>query len=156
MTEVAHPRSRVVVVEGRAGERTPMQWDSTPNAGFTSGSPWLPLAPDAQGVNVAAQRDDPSSMFSFYRRVIRLRRGSRALRAGSYRTLPAPRGVFAYVREADGERMMIALNFLDRPSRVGAPGNASVLLSTSGERAEEKVRSSFELGPDEGLVARLG
>ena len=132
-----------------------MQWDATPNAGFSTGRPWLPMAPDAQRVNVAAQRDDPSSMFSFYRRLIRLRRGSLALRSGSYRTLPAPRGVFAYVREADGERLMIALNFLDQPRRVSVPENAAVVMSTSGERVEEKLHGQFELAPDEGLVARL-
>ena len=132
-----------------------MQWEATPNAGFTTGSPWLPLAPDAQRVNVAAQRDDPSSMFSFYRRLIQLRRGSSALRAGSYRTHPAPRGVFAYVREGDGERVMIALNFLDRPRRISAPGNGAVVLSTSGERVEETLRGQFDLAPDEGIVARL-
>jgi alpha-glucosidase len=94
-------------------------------------------------------------MFSFYRRLIQLRRGSPALRAGSYRTFPAPRGIFAYVREAAGERVLVALNFLDRASRVAAPGNADVMLSTSEERAPEMRRSSFELRPNEGVAARL-
>jgi len=155
MTDVAVPPARIVDVDGRDPERTPMQWDATPNAGFTTGSPWLPLAPDAQRVNVAAQRDDPSSMFSFYRRVIQLRRASPALRAGSYRTHPAPGGVFAYLREGEGERLLIALNFLDRPSRVSVPENAAVVLSTSGERVEEKLRGQFDLAADEGIVARL-
>ncbi len=156
MTDVAVPPARIVDVDGRDPERTPMQWDATPNAGFTTGLPWLPLAPDAQRVNVAAQRDDPSSMFSFYRRLIQLRRGSPALRAGSYRTHPAPGGVLAYVREGEGERLLIALNFLDKSQRIALPETAAVVLSTSGEPAEENLRSSFELGPDEGLVAQLG
>jgi alpha-glucosidase len=156
MTDVDVPPARIVDVDGRDPERTPMQWDATPNAGFTIDSPWLPLAPDAQRVNVASQRDDPSSMFSFYRRLIRLRRGSSALRAGSYRTLSAPHGVFAYVREAERKRLLIALNFLEKPQRIALPETAAVVLSTSGERAEENLRSSFELGPDEGLVAQLG
>jgi len=155
MTDVDVPPERIVDVDGRDPERTPMQWDATANAGFTTGSPWLPLAPDAQRVNVAAQRDDPSSMFSFYRRVIQLRRGSPALRAGSYRTHPAPGGVFAYVRESEGERLLIALNFVDRPRRVSLPVDVAVVLSTSGERAAGNLRSTFELGPDEGIVARL-
>ena len=155
MTDVDVPPERVVDVDGRDPERTPMQWDSTPNAGFTTGSPWLPLAADAQRVNVAAQRDDSGSMFSFYRRLIQLRRGSRALRAGKYRALPAPRGVFAYLREGEGERMVVALNFDDRPKRVAVPVSADVAISTAGERAHEKLRGSFELGRDEGLVARL-
>ena len=155
MTDVPIPRERVVDVDGRDPERTPMQWDATPNAGFTTGAPWLPLAPDAEHVNVAAQRDDAASLFSFYRRLIRLRRGSPALRAGSYRTLPAPRGVFAYVREADGERMVVALNFSDRRHCVAFDGDARIALSTAGEREAESLRSSFDLGPDEGLIARL-
>src|SRR5436309_1331286 len=60
MTDVTIPPERVVDVDGRDGERTPMQWDATPNAGFSTGRPWLPMAPDAQRVNVAAQRHDPS------------------------------------------------------------------------------------------------
>ncbi|MDP9251905.1 MAG: alpha-amylase family glycosyl hydrolase [Chloroflexota bacterium] len=155
MTDVAIPRDRIVDVDGRDPERTPMQWDGTANAGFTTGKPWLPLAPDAQHVNVAAQRDDPGSMFSFYRRLIQLRRGSPALRAGSYRTHPAPRGVFAYVREAAAERVLVALNFLDRPSRVAIAGNADVVLATSDGRVGDTLRNAVELGPNEGVVSRL-
>jgi alpha-glucosidase len=155
MTDVAIPQDRIVDVDGRDPERTPMQWDATPNAGFTTGRPWLPLAADAQRVNVEAQRTDPASLFSFYRRLIWLRRGSPALRAGSYRTLRAPRGVFAYVREAEGERFIVALNFLDRPSRVAVTENADVVLSTSDGRAGDRLRKAIELGPNEGLIARL-
>jgi alpha-glucosidase len=156
MTDVPIPPDRIVDVDGRDPERTPMQWDSTPNAGFTSGRPWLPMAADAQRVNVAAQRDDPMSLLSFYRRVISLRQSSPALRAGSYRTLRAPRGVFAYAREVAGERFVIALNFLGRSQRMPLVDDALVVLSTSGDRAEERVRGSFEIGPDEGVIARLG
>jgi alpha-glucosidase len=155
MTDVPIPRERIVDVDGRDPERTPMQWDATANAGFTTGRPWLPIAADAQQVNVAAQRDDPASLFSFYRRVIWLRRSSAALRAGSYRSLRAPRGVFAYVREADGERLMVALNFVDRPSRISIAEDASVVLSTSDGRTGDTLRNVVELGPNEGLVARL-
>jgi alpha-glucosidase len=133
-----------------------MQWDATANAGFTTGRPWLPMSADAQQVNVAAQRDDPASLFSFYRRVIWFRRGSPALRAGSYRSVRAPRGVFAYVREADGERLMVALNFLDRPSRISITEDASVVLATSDGRTGDRLRDAVELGPNEGVIARLG
>ena len=63
--------------------------------------------------------------------------------------------MFAYLREGDGERMIVALNFDDRPKRVTVPVSADVAISTAGERAHEKLRGSFELGRDEGLVARL-
>src|SRR5919198_758685 len=68
---------------GRDPERTPMQWDSSPNAGFTTGTPWLPIAADYQTVNVAVERDDPASMLTLYRRLIALRRATPALAVGS-------------------------------------------------------------------------
>jgi alpha-glucosidase len=155
MTDVPIPPARIVDVDGRDPERTPMQWDATANAGFTTGRPWLPIAAEAEQVNVAAQVDDPASLFSFYRRVIWLRHGSPALRAGSYRSLRAPRGVFAYVREADGERLMVALNFLDRPARVSIAENADIVLSTSDGRTGDRLQGAVEVGPNEGLIARL-
>ena len=155
MTDVRVPRERVVDVDGRDPERTPMQWDATRNAGFTTGKPWLPVAANMKTVNVAAQRADPGSMLSFYRRLIWLRRGSTALRAGSYYTLPAPGGVFAYLREGDDGRLVVALNFRGRRTRVSLPREATVLLSTTGERAAAKLGTSFELRADEGLIARL-
>ncbi len=155
MTDVAIPRERVVDVDGRDPERTPMQWDATPNAGFTTGDPWLPLAPDAQYVNVAAQRGDPASLFSFYRRLIELRRGSPALRAGSYSTLHgASHDVFAYVRETASERIVVLLNLSDRSNLVAVPGRADVLLSATGE-LDGRAAGAFELGPNEGIVAHL-
>jgi alpha-glucosidase len=156
MTDVRIPRERIVDVDGRDPERTPMQWDATRNAGFTTGKPWLPIASNMErGVNVAAQRDDPSSMFSFYRRLIQLRRGSAALRGGSYFTLHAPSGVFAYLREAEDARLVVALNFFDRPRRVALPREATLMLSTTGERTGKKLGTTFELAPNEGLIAQL-
>jgi alpha-glucosidase len=155
MTDVAVPPERVVDVDGRDGERTPMQWDATPSAGFTAGAPWLPVAADAERVNVAVQRRDPHSMLSFYRRLLALRRGSPALRSGSYRTIPSLAGVFAYLREADGERCAIALNFTDRPRRVDFRRPARLLLSTSDDAAGSAERSEFDLAPNAGVLARL-
>jgi alpha-glucosidase len=132
-----------------------MQWDATPNAGFTTGRPWLPLAPDAQRVNVAAQRDDPRSMFSFYRRLLALRRASPSLCSGSYRSLRVvSRSVFAYVRQADAEQMAVALNFSEGSQVIVLPRRAEVLLSATGE-LDGAVQEAFELGPNEGILARL-
>ena len=64
------PPDRVVDVDGRDPERSPMQWDGSPGAGFSTGDPWLPVGSQAGTVNVAAQRDDPASMLSLYRRLI--------------------------------------------------------------------------------------
>jgi len=154
MTDVPIPPERIVDVDGRDPERTPMQWDASPNAGFTTGKPWLPLAPDHAKRNVAAQRGDPASLFSLYRRLNWLRKSSPALRRGSSRTIPAPAGVFAYAREADGEGMLVALNFTKSPQLVSlGSGDAKVALSTDHSRdAEPLALERVELRPDEGIV----
>ena len=154
MTDVPIRPEHVRDVDGRDPERTPMQWDATQNAGFSSSEPWLPLPPDYRERNVAAQRDDPASLFSLYRRLIRLRKASVALRRGSYRTLRSPRGVYAYVREADGERMLVALNFTNakREFSFGA-GDGRVRLSTDYRRDGERAAlSRLVVSPNEGLI----
>src|SRR6185436_19508991 len=70
---------------GRDGQRTPMQWDASPAAGFSDGTPWLPVVSDYRQINVAVARDDPSSMLSLYRALIALRQASPALTYGVYR-----------------------------------------------------------------------
>jgi alpha-glucosidase len=154
MTDVPIPPARIVDVDGRDPERTPMQWDTSSNAGFTAGDPWLPLAADHTKRNVTAQRDDPASLFSLYRRLNWLRKASPALRRGSYRTIAASRGVFAFAREADGERVLVALNFTPSPQLVSlGTGDAKVALSTDHTRKGVSVDlARVELRPDEGIV----
>jgi alpha-glucosidase len=84
---------------GRDPERTPMQWDASPNAGFTTGTPWLPVADDYACVNVDAQRDDPTSMLTLHRRLIALRRAEPALAVGSWTSVEAEGDLLAYLRE---------------------------------------------------------
>ncbi|HET7011888.1 MAG TPA: alpha-glucosidase [Anaerolineales bacterium] len=96
--------------------RAPLPWNASPHAGFTSGRPWLPLHPGFTSRNVEAQRRDPDSVFSFYRKLIALRAATPALRRGSFVNLtPRPRGGWAYLREHEGERALVALNFYGRP-----------------------------------------
>jgi alpha-glucosidase len=157
MSDGPIPESRVVDVADRDPCRTPMQWDGSPGAGFSTAVPWLPVSPMTATVNVARQRDDPASTFSFYRSLIRERRGSEALRCGSYRTLPSPREVFAYLREAGDERRLIALNMGDRPARLRLPGefaSAVVALSTDPARPVGDPAATLDLAPDEGVLLR--
>jgi alpha-glucosidase len=155
------PPERVVDVDGRDPERTPIQWDGSPGAGFTTGDPWLPIGPEAARVNVAAQRDDPASMLSLYRRLIWYRKGSAALRGGDYRSLPdAPGGCFAYLRTAGDERLLVALNFTGQPLEYEAdlgPDHGRLELATDPGRAagEEVGLHPLRLGPDQGVVVRL-
>jgi alpha-glucosidase len=161
MTDGEVPAGRVVDVNGRDPERTPMQWDGSPGAGFTSGDPWLPIGRDAATINVAAQRDDPASMLGLYRRLVRHRKGSAALHGGDYRSLPdAPDGCFAYLRTAGDERLLVALNFtgqpLEYPTDLGADRGRLELATEPGRAAGEEVGlRPLRLGPDEGVVVRL-
>lgn len=137
----------------RDGERTPMQWEPGPGAGFTTGEPWLPLGPDAEQRNVAAQRGDPRSLLRLYRDLIALRRRSPALHAGRYRSLPAPDGVFAFERRAPGSTARVALNFTGDARRLVAEGAAPrEWLSTDPDRSAPLRGSELTLGPDEGIV----
>ena len=159
------PPERIVDVDGRDPQRAPMQWQPGPGAGFTTGEPWLPTGSEADRVNVAVQRDDPASMFSLYRRLIWYRKTSPPLLEGSYRSLAAgvPEGVFAYLREARGERLLVALNFTSGELRLhgvaaGLPGSGVVEISTLASRPTGGPVSlaPLVLGPDEGVLLKLG
>jgi glycosidase len=105
-------------------------------------------------VNVETQRRDPHSLLSFYRRLTAARRASLALRLGSYRTLPAPGGVFAFLRELDSERVFVALNFSSSERTVAVPFDRSrLVLSTDDGRAGSSLTRRATLSPDEGVIA---
>ncbi|MGH3329258.1 MAG: alpha-amylase family glycosyl hydrolase [Streptomycetales bacterium] len=158
MADVPVPQEQAIDPDGRDPARSPMQWDASPGAGFTTGCPWLPLSADAQRRNAAAQRDDATSMLSLYRRLIWYRKNSPALRWGGYQAVPsAPPGVLAYLRSAPEERLLVALNTTDRPGVLTAriAEGAHVELSTDPARELGPVPGgAVELGPDEGLVIR--
>jgi alpha-glucosidase len=154
------PPDRVVDVDGRDPERSPMQWDGSPGAGFSTGDPWLPVGSQAGTVNVAAQRDDPASMLSLFRRLIRYRKGSPALRGGDYRSLTdTPGGCYAYLRTAGDERLLVALNFTGETLeyQVGERERGRLELSTDPDQpaGQELSLRPLRLGPDEGVVVRL-
>ena len=107
---------------GRDPERTPMQWDPTPNAGFCQPDvkPWLPVATDSSTVNVEAQREDPASTLALYRRLLALRRAEPALSVGSYAPVETAGDLLAYVREHAGRRFFVALNLGHEPVSLPA------------------------------------
>jgi alpha-glucosidase len=97
--------------KGRDGERTPMQWDAGPQAGFTTGTPWLPIPTSAVRRNVAVQRQQPDSIWRYYQLALRTRRGRDALRLGSYEALGDAPDLFLYRRRHGAETVLVALNF---------------------------------------------
>jgi alpha-glucosidase len=145
---------------GRDPERTPMQWSSDTQAGFTRGEPWLPVASDYRDVNVAAQRDDAKSMLALYRRLIALRRAEPALEVGRFELVETQGEVLAYVRRARrGESdFLIALNLGAQPRRVPLPrphASGAIALSTHLDRVDQALERSLELRGDEGVIIRL-
>jgi len=142
---------------GRDPERTPMQWSAAANAGFTSATPWLPVADDFARVNVEAQREDPRSMLSLYCRLIALRRGEPALEVGRLEGARVEGDVLAYVRGSrKGESdFLVALNFGSRARRLPGAPEGTVAVSTHLDRRGERTGADLELRPDEGLVIRL-
>jgi len=139
--------------QGRDPWRTPMQWDDDPQAGFTTGQPWLPLSGDHAARNVAALDAEPHSILNLYRALIALRRTHRALSVGTFRLLTADEDVLIYERSHRGERLIVALNFgtHDRPPPDMLAG-ASVLISTHGDRGG--VHDGTPLRADEGVVVK--
>ncbi len=103
---------REMRARGRDNARCPMQWSDEPNAGFTTGTPWLPVNPDYVRVNVRAEREDPDSVLACYRELIRLRRRLDVLHEGDYRLLlPEDEAIFAYERSLDGQRLLVVCSF---------------------------------------------
>jgi alpha-glucosidase len=135
---------------GRDPQRTPMRWDATPNAGFSAARPWLPLG-DRPEVNVAALSRDPASILCLYRRLIALRRGSRALTAGALQSVRAEGDVLRYERRYGSDVLAIVLN-LGHAERQLAESDARIVLSTQLDRDNDLVRGRLTLRAAEGLV----
>jgi len=105
--------------KGRDGERTPMQWDGSENAGFSSGTPWLPVPPTYKTHNVADEGRDPDSVLEFYKKVLKLRHTNAALLQGKYTALnEGDAKVLSYLRLYREHGVVVALNMSSTPQRV--------------------------------------
>ena len=148
LEDVAIPPEAVVDVDGRDPQRAPLPWAPGPNAGFTTGTPWLPITPQADRVNAATQDKDPHSVLSLYRALLALRRAEPDLHGGGQRLVDAGHpDVLAYTR---GERFLILANFSAQPVEVDSPNGARVVLSTGLDRGPGRFRGP--LRGDEGVV----
>jgi len=143
---------------GRDGCRTPMQWDGTMHAGFSSAEPWLPVANSFRAVNVSSQRDDDSSIYQLHRRLIALRRAQPALVHGTYRPLLAEGDLLLFVRAIGDTQLFVALNLGGKPAASILPGNlaqGTLLLSSFLDRVGEVLRGRLDLRPHEGVVIEM-
>lgn len=119
--------------------RTPMLWDTTAHAGFTTGTPWLPVSGDHRSINVAAQQQDDHSLLRFYRELLALRNGHEVLRHGSLTIsdIRCDKDLLSYYRTLGDETFLILLNFSDRTKTITAPkGTIMLTTSVSPKRAE--------------------
>ena len=110
----------------RDNARTPMQWSGAENAGFTTGTPWLKVNPNYQTINADNQLSDPNSVFSYYQRLIRLRKGHPVFREGTFQLVLADHeDIFAYTRTTAAARLLVVCNFrgadIEDPLAIGEP-----------------------------------
>jgi alpha-glucosidase len=165
MTDTAIPANQVKdpaelnqpgIGMGRDPERTPMLWDGSPNAGFTTGQPWLPVDPSAATRNVAAQSglEAPRSTLALYRRLLSLRREHPALHSGTIDHIQAHSGVLSYRRHSGEQHLQVLLNLTDEIQRVSCdPGRILLTTILDGEGAQIGGLTIIEAG--EGLLIAL-
>jgi alpha-glucosidase len=132
-----------------------MQWDGSPNAGFSTATPWLPVSEDFHRRNVKSLAEDPASILTLYKRLLDLRRTRRALSVGDYVSVLCERNLMVYERRKGAERLLVALNFGHEPENVALTGGASVVLSTHLDRAGETLSGRCTVRPDEGVILAL-
>jgi alpha-glucosidase len=143
--------------KGRDGERTPMQWDASTNAGFTRGTPWLPVPPSAKEINVTTEKRDPNSLFAWYQNLIRLKRTVPAFARGANVMLDTGNTkVLSWARQAPGvPQVFVSVNFTAQPQTVNLNVNSTsgaklrmlkTLLKSPGA-AEPGSLSKIDLGP---------
>ncbi len=105
--------------KGRDGERTPMQWDSSENAGFSKATPWLPVPPTYKTHNVADESKDQNSVLGFYKQVLKLRHTNTALLDGNYTAINEnDPNVLSYIRLYKDKGVVVALNMSNAPQKI--------------------------------------
>ncbi|MEP6870410.1 MAG: alpha-amylase family glycosyl hydrolase, partial [Anaerolineaceae bacterium] len=132
--------------EGRDPERTPMQWESSPGRGFSTGEPWLPYGP--ADISAAAQHQDPDSMLTLHRRAIWLRKRLPALLHGSYREVESPEDAFVFERrEPESGAVWVGVNTATETLAVSVPEGAEVILSSGSGAVAAISGTTLQLPP---------
>lgn len=145
----------------RDNARTPMQWDASIKGGFTTANrTWLGVNPNFKEINVESQLNDPDSILSFYKKLIRLRKENPLFVYGIYELLlPNHQHLFVYTRRFGGRKAIVINNFREKSTRFKVPTNvtytASELVLNNYEVADKKLRREFTLKPYETRVYML-
>lgn len=107
--------------KGRDNARTPMQWDDSPHAGFTEGTPWLAVNPNYREINAAKELADPDSVFYTYQKLVQLRKEHPLMIWGDFQMLDTAETIFAYLRHYEGETWLVVGNFSDEEQQLLLP-----------------------------------
>lgn len=144
--------------KGRDGCRSPMQWNNDTNAGFGSGSPWLPVNKNFHTRNVALQQDDPNSLFNVYKQVLHLRKQHACLFGGAFEMhTNGNKNVLGFFRSAENEKALIVVNF-SSSSQVydietdHQDGDRYLAYSTEGYQSSDTVERVISLAPYEAKI----
>ena len=133
-----------IYAKGRDNARTPMQWTDGENAGFTTGTPWLPVNPNYREINAAAALADPDSIFYYYQKLIRLRKAHPVFAEGDFALVDAgSEQTFAYLRRTEEERLLVACNFTGEQVPFRWPegfSGAELLISNCGVPEDGTLR----------------
>ncbi|MGI8384037.1 glycoside hydrolase family 13 protein [Robertmurraya sp. P23] len=143
--------------KGRDNARTPIQWDRTENAGFTTGTPWLHVNPNYQEINVEANLEDPNSIFYCYQKLIQLRKDHPIIVWGDYElVMDTPEQVFMYLRHYEGETWAVVANFGEQTKTLQLEhlGQSSDVVISNYERTSVNFQH-LELKPYEAFAVKL-
>ena len=149
--------------KGRDGERTPMQWSDATNAGFSKGTPWLPVPASYKTHNVATEEQDPDSILNFYRAMLKLRHENPQLLEGEYIPLnESDAKVLSYLRLYKGQAVLVSLNMSDQPqtesfdlSKWGLNATAATSLLSTFHVSGKPDLSKVELPPFGVVIAQI-
>ncbi|WP_100373564.1 glycoside hydrolase family 13 protein [Bacillus sp. FJAT-45037] len=144
-------------IKGRDNARTPMQWDASPHAGFTTGTPWLKVNPNYEVINVEQAKADKESILHYYRRLIKLRKEYPIMVYGNYEPLQVDHaGVYSYIRKLDQEKLLVLLNFTKEEQSYKVPTGwteeTTTLLITNQKRVDDTLHENMVLQPYEACV----
>ena len=139
---------KCLMLRGRDNARTPMQWDDSANAGFTTGTPWIKVNSNYPKVNAKQEISDPDSVFSYYKKLIRLRHENEIIVYGDYKLLaPEDEALFIYTRMLGTQRLMVLCNFTEKEVSIPAevteqiPADAKLLIGNYSKQKEEMLQA---------------
>lgn len=144
---------RSINTKGRDNARTPMQWDDSPNGGFTTGTPWLHVNPNYQVINVEQALTDSSSIFYTYQQLIALRKEHDVIVWGEYELVQTSTEIFAYLRSLGDEKWLIACNLSEQSQTLSVPKSKEIIL-TNYELTEVPV-GEVTMRPYEAFVLKV-